>query len=280
MPLSEVEKALRRGKAAFSWRQLRAWIQPPLPPSREPTALEVAIELPLGIVAPEFLARRKPALAPQRNCEVAESIPNLFGLPAARPSNPASAVLDQAVLRTEQPAREVQTQSAGEPDVDSSPLAMATDLGAANANGRCPPPPAPAALPSPGLELGRIFDQPGKRSWTVSEIVRNTAQIQGVAGALLVTLDGLLIAAELPPGLAAETVAAFVPQMFSRVTQYATELGLGEPRHLTFSIEDTPLLIFKSGCVYFAVLGRARENLPGLQLRTIAAALPRPDRSS
>ena len=85
--------------------------------------------------------------------------------------------------------------------------------------------------------------------------------------------DGLLIAAQLPPGLNGETIAAFLPQMFSRMMQYSKELKFGEADNITFIIDRVPLQIYRTGGVYFAALGRAHEPLPELPLRLIASHL-------
>lgn len=139
-----------------------------------------------------------------------------------------------------------------------------------------PPPPQPAsAIEGPTLSFGDIFGQPDKKDWTPQEVVEKAATLRGVAGALITTADGLPVAFHLPPNLSGNTVAAFVPQMYTRITQYTRDLKLGDARHLTILVEDVPLQIFRSGGVYFTALGRAKENLPKPQLTAIAAALGR-----
>ena len=136
-----------------------------------------------------------------------------------------------------------------------------------------PAAPAPVPLPKPALQIGDIFGQPGKRDWTPNEIVQKTSGLRGVAGALIAMPDGLLVAGQLPAGLSGETIAAFLPQMFGRMTQYTKELKFKETDNLTLIVENVPLQIYKTGNLYFAVLGRAGEILPQLQLKIIAAAL-------
>ena len=77
----------------------------------------------------------------------------------------------------------------------------------------------------------------------------------------------------LPPGLNAETIAAFLPQMHSRMTQYSKELKFGEANNLTLIVDDVPLKIFKTGGVFFTVLGRPGESLPEPHLTIVAAQL-------
>jgi predicted regulator of Ras-like GTPase activity (Roadblock/LC7/MglB family) len=104
-------------------------------------------------------------------------------------------------------------------------------------------------------------------------MVQKTSLLRGVAGALIAMQDGLLVADHLPPGLNGETIAAFLPQMFSRMLQYTKELKFGEANHLTIIVDNVPLKIFKVGGVFFTVLGRDGEPLPEPHLSIVAAQL-------
>jgi predicted regulator of Ras-like GTPase activity (Roadblock/LC7/MglB family) len=107
------------------------------------------------------------------------------------------------------------------------------------------------------------------------EIVQRTSALRGVAGTLIAMQDGLLVADQMPPGLPADTFAAFVPQLFGRLSQYTKELKLGEASSVTVVVEDAPLKIFKAGGVYFTALGQAAQPLPDPELNAIAAYLGR-----
>lgn len=137
------------------------------------------------------------------------------------------------------------------------------------------PAPPPAASESPEIPLGAIFGQPDKTDWTPQEVVEKASALRGVAGALITTTDGLPVAFHLPTDLSGNMVAAFVPQLYMRVVQYTRDLRLGDAKHITILVENTPLQIFKSGGVYFTALGRANESLPKPQLTAIALALGR-----
>jgi len=128
-------------------------------------------------------------------------------------------------------------------------------------------------VPLPPREIGEVFGQPGRKNWTPSEIVQKTSTLKGVAGALIAMQDGLLVAGHLPPGLNSETIAAFLPQMHSRMAQYSKELKFGEANNLTLIMDDVPLKIFKTGGVFFTVLGRPGESLPEPHLNIVAAQL-------
>jgi predicted regulator of Ras-like GTPase activity (Roadblock/LC7/MglB family) len=127
-------------------------------------------------------------------------------------------------------------------------------------------------------EVGELFGQPGRKNWSPAEVVQKTSGLPGVVGALMAMQDGLLVAGHLPPGLNGEAIAAFLPQMFSRMMQYSKELKFGESNHLTVIINDVPLKIYKVGGVFFAAVGRAEEPLPDAHLNLVAAHLSPPNK--
>src|SRR6185436_4062646 len=114
--------------------------------------------------------------------------------------------------------------------------------------------PAAASKPT-ARSLAELFNDPDKRSWTPNDIVHRTAQLPGVAGALIALQDGLLVAACMPPTARTETIAAFVPQIFGRMSQYTRELQLGDTRGVSFTVESGTLQVFNAGIIYFAALG-------------------------
>ncbi len=231
MPADLVEGALRQGRILFSWRALRGWITPQLPPS----ALdETMLELPLRVVAPLFLARRKVAGQPQKPIPD-QTIPNLFfGSP--RPS-PAPGH-DGTALAEEKRAE--------------------TQLHGHNGSGK--------ALTSQEAP-------PAHRHATPNEVVSRAAGLEGVAGALLALPDGLLVASQLQEDVNAEALAAFVPQIFSKVAQCTKELHLGDLLEMSFVVGNTPWRIFRVNSIFFAAFGRGGVSLPGGELRALAEEL-------
>jgi hypothetical protein len=107
------------------------------------------------------------------------------------------------------------------------------------------------------------------------EIIDRTVKLPGVAGAIIALPDGLKVSYCLPPELNADTVAAFLPQLFSRVSQCSKELRMGELNNLNFTIGNIPWKIFRVNAVYFAAFGRAGEPLPTAQLAIMASELDR-----
>lgn len=247
LPVDEIEQALKRGRIVFAWKRIRSLIQPALSPSTVSALDDTQLELPLQVVAPLFLTHRKPA-GPQKKYTITEHIPDMFhgrGLaPAAAP-------------------------------VDAGP-AVAPAIAFPRPTAPAPTPaPTPVAAPAPAVptDIGEVFSQPGRKNWTPNEIVQRTSGLKGVSGALIAMQDGLMVASHLAPGLNAETIAAFIPQMYTRMMQYCKELKFNEANSLAFIVDNVPLKIFKVGGVYFMVLGRDQEPLPEVHLSIVAAQL-------
>jgi predicted regulator of Ras-like GTPase activity (Roadblock/LC7/MglB family) len=123
--------------------------------------------------------------------------------------------------------------------------------------------------------LGELFNEPDKRSWTPNEIVHKTSELPGVAGALMALQDGLLVASCMPPEWKSETVAAFMPQIFGRMKQYTKELKMGELDNISICVEQGTFQIFNVGIIYFAALAKPNSTLPQESLKLIVRELAR-----
>jgi hypothetical protein len=75
--------------------------------------------------------------------------------------------------------------------------------------------------------------------------------------------------------LNADTLAAFLPQLFNKVSQCTKELRMGELNNLNFTVGNVPWKIFRVNAIFFAVFGRAAQPLPTAQLAALAAELDR-----
>jgi len=285
LPLVEVENGLKSGKVMLTWNKLRPRISPPVVSSTTPAADQIQVELPLSVVAPLFLAKRRPESA-RKKYAVNEEIPDVFtpsGKPtAAPPPTTSKEVARQAAPERPAPRPSTAPQPPAKPVAEpptgtQKPPAQVTAPVSVPAASKPVSRPAasapPAAADVSAEEIGELFGQPGRKNWTPAEIVKKTSELRGVIGALIALQDGLLVASQMPPGLNAETIAAFIPQMFTRMSQYCKELKFGDPSRLTFVVEDVPLKVYKGGGVYFTVLGCATEPLPDAQLNLVAAQL-------
>jgi predicted regulator of Ras-like GTPase activity (Roadblock/LC7/MglB family) len=117
LPAAEVGSGLAKGKVAFTWGQLRSWIQPPRESdTTNPTDLELA--LPLRVLAPAFLHSSKQLKEQRRTLSIDESIPALFAggpsakaapAPVAPPPLPATEPEPEATVAEPPQVEEIQT---------------------------------------------------------------------------------------------------------------------------------------------------------------------------
>jgi predicted regulator of Ras-like GTPase activity (Roadblock/LC7/MglB family) len=270
-PPAELESALKKGKISFSWKQVRGWIQgTDSPPGLNDDDI---IEFPLNVVAPIFLASRR-TVQPRRKLEVTENIPDLFSKPVAPSAFPGDAAAPGSVV---EPGT-ASTAVGDVPPVVPTSVATPGPLTMSPPGEPAPPavaaPPAPSIpVPKPALDFGDIFGVPDKKEWSLNDVTTKVLTLRGVSGAVITTADGLLMAGAWPGGVAAESAAGFVPQIFNRINQYSKELKLGDPGQFTLLIENVPLQIFKTGSTFFTVLGKAGEPLPKVQITALAARL-------
>ena len=114
---------------------------------------------------------------------------------------------------------------------------------------------------------------PSGQRFPAREIIQNIAKLPGVAGAMLVMSDGLLVTSAVPPPIKSELVAAFLPQIFGRMGQYTKELSMGGLRWLSFTVESGTWQVIKQTNIYLAILCKADKLVPQNQLASIAAEL-------
>jgi len=255
LPAHLVEAPLKHGRVIFSWRQLRSWIKPVPPDVSIHDATE--LELPLRVIAPLFLSWQKKSPRPQAGASLPPaSVPNLF-FSFPRPSTdlaPAQPPPPDAVAGINPP--ELISAPASHSNGSETPDALRVDVS------EFKPPPQPAT------------DFSSRRAMP-KEIVERALRLPGVAGAVIALPDGLKVASQAPPELNADTLAAFLPQLFNRVTQCSNELRMGELRDLSFTVGNAPWKIFRVHSVFFAAFGRAGGALPEAQLAELAGQLER-----
>ena len=241
---SLVEAGLKRGRVTLAWKQLRTLAKPSSPPSPNDN---VELDLPLKVIAPMFFAAQKNLQRTRVQASVSSDIPNLFfGFPQAAPEPPVS---------TPRPAEKKSADSnfyvwgdEGEaPKVEDNPFS---------------PPPVPQT----------DFTH---RQAPPKDVVARAVALPGVVGAVVTLPDGLRVASEVPVEFNADTLAAFIPQLFERMNQSAKELRMGALNNVSFTVGNVPWRIFRVNSVYFAAFGRAGEALPAAQLVALSGELDR-----
>lgn len=241
LPIELVDRALRQGRVTFTWRMLRAWLRPSPPPSVSVNDGTV-LELPLKVVAPLYLAKQRETAKAHPKVSVDENIPNLFfGFPQPD-SAPGGAAGTAKPSDTNYYVWDEKRETARPADAGETPN------------------------PSAGTRFVTKYAAP-------NEIVSRAAALDGVAGALIALPDGLLVASQIPGDFNPDTLAAFLPQIFSKVSQCTKELRMGDLNNLNFTVGNVPWKIFRVNAIYFAAFGRAGEAMPTANLAALAAEL-------
>ncbi len=235
IPMSRLDAGMKAGRVVFAWSELIGWLN--APPSTQTSQGTAELEVPLSMVAPVFIGRYRAGI-PRKVVSVGQDIPDLF----------AGLKKSAAVTAAPPPAA---APAAAEPVASAPAPAVATSHSA----------------------LGELFGQPSKDEWTPQEIAQQIAALAGVSGSLLSTSDGLLVAGQVPPPYNSETLAAFLPQVFGRMSSYSEEVKLGALRAVTLNTDSAPCAMFQAGTLYLAVLGKAGQSLPEAVLLRIAAQL-------
>jgi predicted regulator of Ras-like GTPase activity (Roadblock/LC7/MglB family) len=262
LPANQVGPALKQGKVAFTWKVVRSWIQPAVLPTVSAHD-SLPVELPLKAIAPLFMARQKELSQPQRKVAIDESIPNLFfGFPQTETSASVVPPATSAPAKSK-PLPQAQPSQAVAKPVDTNfyvwnDTADSAKVDEADFKRR----------PATGTDFL-------SRCATPNEVVSRAAALDGVAGALVALPDGLMVASKLSPDLNGDTLAAFLPHIFGKVSQCTKELRMGDLNNLNFTVGNIPWKIFRVNAIFFAAFGHAGQPLPTGQLAALAGELDR-----
>lgn len=285
-----IDPALRQGKVAFTWKVLRSWIRPAVPPTVSAHD-GMLLDLPLHVIAPLFITKKKEtSFFQKQKVDVDETIPNLFfGFPqgeteesiAEAPAEPAPVSEAAAAPVAPQPPAAPAAPGAGVadeiPDVIFSPAPKLKPAGIPDTNFYV----WGDSADSPRVDETEFKRKPVggtefmSRFATPNEVVSRAAALEGVAGALVALPDGLMVASKLSPDLNGDTLAAFLPHIFGKVSQCTKELRMGELNNLNFTVGNVPWKIFRVNAIFFAAFGRAGQPLPTAQLSALAGELDR-----
>ena len=305
LPVDSIETALKRGRVVFNWKTIRGWIRPATP-GVVSVHDGVELDLPLKVVAPLFLARKQSTSAAASKVAVDEAIPNIFfGFPqpeAAPVPTPAHAAPARPSLIQPQSTAPA-AQSAIPFGLTPSAPAATASLAAASSAVAAAAVSAAAAAATVNAAASKIADtnyylweeasdtqmlhvqalkQKGtssteftKRYSSPSEIVDRASSFAGVAGVLVALPDGLMVASKLPAELNGDTLAAFLPQIFSKVSSCTKELRMGDLNNVSFTVGNVPWKIFRVNAIFFAAFGTAGQPMPTVQLASLAGELDR-----
>lgn len=250
LPGAQIREGLAKGRVTVTWGQIRQRITPGL--AELPSVSEsLELVLPLHVVAPAFLK-----VAPRKKAVPEPEMPSLF---SRTPLSRESAPLPEAVPAASEFKLRMPDAFRAEP---GEPAAAGGGLK------RVPEEKEPRTV-------GALFGKPDQTDWSPGEIVEHLARLPEVAGAVVALEEGLVVAHSLPEPMKGEAVAAFLPQIFSRIHGYAREMGLAEVEHLQLATREGDFQVFRLGFIFFSVLARKGEVLPARHLRLICEELSR-----
>jgi predicted regulator of Ras-like GTPase activity (Roadblock/LC7/MglB family) len=253
IPYTDLEAALKRGRAIFTWKLIRSWLSP-----KGTSTLseydDLTLELPLSVLAPMFVGR----LSHSRPAHSAPDVPDVFVARKKEPEPTEPAKTSGAV-----PAPTAAAPAPAPVPVIRMPSPAPTTTSSDSPVKVPAPVPNPVSAPNPGQ----------KSTLAPKQVVERACGLHGVAGALIATHDGLTVATQLPAGVNGEALGAFLPQIFGRLSQYTRELKFDNPVQLQLLLGTTPLLLIKSNLTFFGVLGKPAELLPQTELAALAHQL-------
>ena len=114
------------------------------------------------------------------------------------------------------------------------------------------------------LRLGLEIDG-ASRGRQVRDIVQTIARLHGVKGAAIVAADGFVIAAEVPEGVAVESLAALAATLGRDLEVGASRLGRGAFQTALFSADDGTLFLATSPIGFVVVLAEPQANLQAVR---------------
>jgi len=131
--------------------------------------------------------------------------------------------------------------------------------------------PAPAGATPSAIEAAPRLP----RAEELRQILGELGRLDGVRGGIIVTPDGLVITAVLPPGVAAEALAALAATLGRELERGTAELAHGAFASAFFSADDGTIFIGKCPVGFVILVGglSARPAEVGPALRAALARL-------
>jgi predicted regulator of Ras-like GTPase activity (Roadblock/LC7/MglB family) len=230
----------------------------PIPSAEAAPALEPAPAIPEPEPIPEAASIAVPAAEPESNAEPE---------PAPEPTPTAEA----APVPTPELAPAPAEPAVPAPAATSEPLPfpVAATMGGISDGPSIAHAPAAATVTPFRVEQPPTGPKPSNPS---AQALQRIRALDGVSGAFLATVDGLLIAADLPDGND-NILAAFAPTVFAQLAKYCDMARLGVPLSFDLHLGATNIHVRKTGKIYLGVLSANGRPLPVAELNLIAVTL-------
>jgi len=119
-------------------------------------------------------------------------------------------------------------------------------------------------MSGPRLKLALEHDN-ATRGRHVRDIVQELKRLHWVRGAMIVAADGFVIAAELPPNVVVDSLAALTATLGRELETSAARLGRPSFSTAMFSAEDGTMFIAGSRIGYLVVLADQQANVQAIR---------------
>ena len=119
-------------------------------------------------------------------------------------------------------------------------------------------------MTGPRLKLALEHDN-ATRGRHVRDVVQELKRLHWVRGAMIVAADGFVIAADLPPTVAVDSVAALTATLGRELETSAARLGRPSFSTAMFSADDGTMFIAGSRIGYLVVLADQQANVQAIR---------------
>jgi len=119
-------------------------------------------------------------------------------------------------------------------------------------------------MSAPRLKLALEHDN-ATRGRHVRDIVQELKRLHWVRGAMIVAADGFVIAAELPPDVAVDSVAALTATLGRELETSAARLGRPSFSTAMFSADDGTMFLAGSRIGYLVILADQQANVQAVR---------------
>jgi len=106
----------------------------------------------------------------------------------------------------------------------------------------------------------------------MKEILKALNSVAGIKGSMLVTLDGMVVAAELGGGLDEETVAAVSSHFLMAAHEHADAIGLKNFSRLVLEGTHGKIVLVPSGNAFLVVIADMRVDFEATFIEILSAA--------
>ncbi len=106
----------------------------------------------------------------------------------------------------------------------------------------------------------------------MKEVLRALNTVAGIKGSMVVTLDGIVAAAELGKGLNEETVAAISSRFLMATQEHANTLGLKDFSRLILEGTHGKIVLVPAGKAFLVVIADMRMDMDASFIEIVSAA--------